>query len=110
MEVNSGIQWPWTLEDTTVSRSCIEAGSMFRAGPKATRRCNNQGEWEEADLTSCTIGEIEDPFLLVWFVIDTDQFTDDQEQDFVDNVSFLTNDMSETSLQACTSTLYKHSS
>ena len=60
---------------------------MFRTGPKASRRCNNQGEWEEADLTSCTIAEIEDPFLLVWFVIDADQYTDDQEQDFVDSVS-----------------------
>jgi hypothetical protein len=59
---------------------------MFRAGPKASRRCNNQGEWEEADLTSCTIAEIEDPFLLVWFVIDADQYTDDQEQDFVDSM------------------------
>jgi hypothetical protein len=87
VEVSSGIQWPWTLEDTTVSRPCSEAGSMFRTGPKASRRCNNQGEWEEADLTSCTIAEIEDPFLLVWFVIDADQYTDDQEQDFVDSVS-----------------------
>ena len=59
---------------------------MFRAGPKASRRCNNQ-EWEEADLTSCTIAEIEDPFLLVWFVIDADTHTDDQERDFVENVS-----------------------
>ena len=89
MEVSSGIQWPWALENTTVFRPCTEVGSMFHAGPKATRRCNHKGEWENADLTTCTIGEIEDPFLLVWFVIDADQYTDDQEQDFVDSVSFL---------------------
>ena len=87
VEVNSGIQWPRTLERSTASRPCTEAGSMFRAGPKALRRCNDQGEWEEADLTSCTIAEIEDPFLLVWFVIDADQYTDDQEEQFLDSVS-----------------------
>ena len=87
MEVHSCIQWPWTLEDTTVSRPCSEAGSMFRAGPKASRRCNNQGEWEEADLTSCTIAEIEDPFVLVWFVIDADTHAGDQNQDFIESVS-----------------------
>ena len=60
---------------------------MFRAGPKASRRCNNQGEWEEADLTSCTIAEIEDPFVLVWFVIDADTHAGDQNQDFIESVS-----------------------
>ena len=87
MEVNRGIQWQWTLEGNTVSRPCREAGSMFRAGPQASRRCNDQGEWEEADLTSCTLTEIEEPFLLLWFVIEADEITDDMKQGFIDSVS-----------------------
>ena len=90
MEVNSGIQWPRTLEGNRASRPCTEAGSMFRAGPKASRRCNDQGLWDEADLTSCTIADIEDPFLLVWFVIDANQYTNDQEQGFINSVSSIT--------------------
>ena len=81
------MQWPETFEGKTVSRPCIEAGSMFRAGPKASRRCNDREEWEEADLTSCTLTEIHDPFLLVWFVIEADEYIDGQEQDFIENVS-----------------------
>ena len=87
MEVNRGIQWQWTLEGNTVSRPCREAGSMFRVGPLASRRCNEQGEWEEADLTSCTLTLIEEPFLLVWFVIEADEFSENMEQEFVDSVS-----------------------
>ena len=87
MEVNGGIQWQSALEGTTVYRLCSDAGSMFRAGPQASRRCNDQGNWEEADLTSCTLTEIEEPFLLVWFVIEADEYRDSMEQDFVDSVS-----------------------
>ena len=87
VEVNGGIQWQWTLEGTTVSKPCSDAGSMFRTGPRGSRRCNEEGEWDEADLTSCTLAEIEEPFLLVWFVIEVEEYTDDMEQGFVDNVS-----------------------
>ena len=87
MEVNGGIQWQSALGGTTVYKPCSDAGSMFRAGPEASRRCNDRVNWEEADLTSCTLAEIEEPFLLVWFVIETDEYTDSMEQDFVDSVS-----------------------
>ena len=60
---------------------------MFRSGPLATRRCNETGEWEEADLTSCTLVEVEEPFLLIWFVIEADTFTDEMEEEVVSNVS-----------------------
>ena len=86
MEVHSGIQWPRTLRDSTVSRACTEATQRFRTGPMASRKCNNQGEWEEADLTPCTIIKVDNSFLLVWFVLDADKHTDDQEQEFVENV------------------------
>ena len=60
---------------------------MFRVGPRALRKCNEEGEWDEADLTSCTLAEVEEPFLLFWFVIEADAYTDDMEQGFVDSVS-----------------------
>ena len=87
MEVSSGIQWQSALEGTTVYRPCSDAGSMFLTGPQASRRCNNQGNWDAADLTSCTLREIEEPFLLVWFVIEADEYRDTMEQGFVDCVS-----------------------
>ena len=90
VEVNGGIQWPWTLEGTTAFRPCSEAGSMFRVGPRASRQCDQEGEWEDADLTSCTIADVEEPFILVWFVIDAEEYTDSMEQDFIDNVIYCT--------------------
>ena len=88
MEVGGGIQWSWTLENTTAFKPCSEAGSMFRVGPKASRQCNLEGEWEDADLTSCTtIADVKEPFLLVWFVIDAIEYTDDLEQGLISNVS-----------------------
>ena len=86
VEANGGIQWPWTLEGTMASRPCSDAGLMFRVGPRASRLCSEQGEWEEADLTSCTLTDAGEPFLLVWFVIEADEYTDDMEQSFVDSV------------------------
>ena len=87
MEVSSGIQWPFTLEGNTASRPCRDAGPMFRVGPQASRLCNGRGEWENADLTTCTLGEIEQPFLLAWFVIETEEYTADMEQEFIKTVS-----------------------
>ena len=87
VEVNGGIQWPWILEGTTALRLCSDAGPMFRVGPQASRLCNELGEWEEADLTSCTLTDVKEPFLLIWFVIEADEYTDDMEQSFVDSVS-----------------------
>lgn len=66
---------------------CSSAGSLFRDGPMATRKCNESGEWEEADLTSCTLVELNVPFLLTWFVLDTDMYTDAMEETFVRSVS-----------------------
>ena len=76
-----------TQNGPTVYRPCTEAGSIFRAGPKASRRCSGQGVWEEPDLTSCTIAGTAHPFLLVWFVIDADHHPHELEQTFVDSVS-----------------------
>ena len=88
-EVNGGIQWPWTPQDTLKEKPCREAGSVFRAGPLATRRCNERGEWEEADLTSCTLlADVEKPFLVVWFVIEADEYTPEMEQDFIQSVNY----------------------
>lgn len=86
LEVNGGILWQRTLQDSVVSKQCHEAGPVFRSGPEATRRCNETGEWEEADLTSCTLDEVEEPFLLVWFVIEADRFTGAMEEEFVSSV------------------------
>lgn len=86
-EVNSGIQWQQAQENTIVSMPCSSAGSLFRDGPMATRKCNESGEWEEADLTSCTLVELNIPFLLTWFVLDTDMYTDAMEETFVRSVS-----------------------
>ena len=85
-EVNSGIQWQQALESTIVSMPCSDAGSMFRDGPVATRKCNESGQWEDADLTSCTLVKLNEPFLLTWFVLDTDMYTDAMEETFVQSV------------------------
>ena len=89
MDLNSGILWPLSVESTTEFIPCTAAGSMFRVGPQASRFCNEQGEWEDPDLTSCTLTDIEQPFLLVWFVIEANEYTDDLEQDFIQSVSIL---------------------
>lgn len=87
-EVNGGIQWPWTQGGTTVYKSCSEAGSIFRAGPKASRKCSDQGVWEGADLFSCTlIADAKDPFLLIWFVINDAEYSNELEQIFMNSVS-----------------------
>ena len=67
---------------------CSDAGSMFREGPMATRKCNEIGEWEEADLISCTLVEIIEPFVLAWFVLDTDMYTNAMEETLVQSVSY----------------------
>lgn len=67
---------------------CSDAGSMFRDGPMATRECNGRGEWEEADLTSCTLVEVIEPFVLTWFVLDADMYTDGMEEEFLQSVSY----------------------
>ncbi|CAI8001269.1 Adhesion G protein-coupled receptor L1 [Geodia barretti] len=80
-----------TQNGPTVYRPCTEAGSIFRAGPKASRRCSGQGVWEEPDLTSCTIAGTAHPFLLVWFVIDADHHPHELEQTFVDSMKDILN-------------------
>lgn len=66
---------------------CSDAGPMFRSGPMATRMCNERGEWEEADLTSCTLVQIQEHFLLTWFVLDVSVYDDAMEETFVQSVS-----------------------
>ena len=66
---------------------CSDAGSMFRDGPVATRMCNEKGEWEEADMTSCTLVQVEEHFLLTWFVLDSSIYDAAMEGKFVQNVS-----------------------
>ena len=68
-------------------RPCSDAGGAFRDGPLVPRMCNETGEWEEADLMSCTLAQVEQPFLLAWFVLDTSTYTNDLEKIFVKSVS-----------------------
>ena len=70
-----------------MTQTCSDAGGAFRDGPLITRMCNETGEWEEADLTPCTLAQVEQPFLLAWFVLDTSTYTHDLEERFVISVS-----------------------
>lgn len=65
--------WPRTVENTSVEISCSQASSQFRTETRATRKCLDNGEWSEADLTSCTLRSDADPFLLIWFVIESNE-------------------------------------
>lgn len=76
-EIADGILWPRTVESTSAAISCSQASSQFRRETQATRRCLDNSMWAAADLTSCTLRGDAEPFLLVWFVIETNTESDD---------------------------------
>lgn len=60
------------MENFTAELPCSFAGSFFRQETRATRQCLNGGRWGAPDLTTCTLQQDSEPFLLIWFVLDLD--------------------------------------
>ena len=85
-EVSSGILWPRTVQGTPAMAPCRDGGDRFRGGPIVTRSCLDNGEWAEADFTSCTLDVSDGGFLLLWFVIETDEISDTQRTNLEANV------------------------
>ena len=67
----------------------MQAGSFFREGTQATRRCMENGEWEDVDFTSCTLVESSPPFLLLSLVIEADEVEGELESFLVMEVCLL---------------------
>lgn len=44
---------------------------MFRRETRALRRCLSTGIWDEPDLSSCTLKNNVEPFLLISFILDS---------------------------------------
>lgn len=77
----SGIQWSRTEGKSEVSQACSLAGSLFRRGTFATRRCSVEGVWSDVDLSTCTLIRNPPPFLLLSFVLETEE-----QSSSVDNI------------------------
>lgn len=78
-EAEGGILWPRTVEGEVAEVPCTEAGPFYRAGPLATRQCNNLGEWDRADFSSCTLADTaSEPFLLLWLVVEADGISEEE--------------------------------
>lgn len=70
VEVADGFRWPRTMENIAAELPCSSAGSFFRRETRAIRQCLNGGRWGVPDLTTCTLQQDSEPFLLIWFVLD----------------------------------------
>ncbi len=79
-DVQGGIAWPRTIQGLVAEVPCSQAGPFYRMGAVARRGCNEMGEWETADFSSCTLDDsASEPFLLLWLVVQTDE--DDIEEE-----------------------------
>lgn len=58
------------MENSTAELSCSLAGSFFRSETKALRPCLINGAWGAPDLTTCTLRQDAESFLLIWFVLE----------------------------------------
>ena len=67
-----GFLWPRTVENSAHEVSCNLASEFFRSETLAVRQCQDGGIWGASDLTTCTLQENVEPFLLLWFVIETE--------------------------------------
>lgn len=65
-----GFLWPRTVEKSAREVSCNLASDLFRRETLAVRQCQDGGIWGAPDLTTCTLQENVEPFLLLWFVIE----------------------------------------
>lgn len=72
-----GILWPRTPENLLSEFSCDLISSSFRKETRVTRQCLGAGRWAGPDLTSCTLREDSEPFLLLWFVIEANVSSND---------------------------------
>ena len=53
--ISHGIIWDGQSENTTTFKRCSELHRNFRSGTYASRKCNEIGEWENVNLTDCTM-------------------------------------------------------
>ena len=72
-----GVLWPRTLENSFSEFPCSHISSLFRRETRVTRQCLDTGRWEDPDLTTCTLREDPEPFLLLWFVIEANNSSDE---------------------------------
>lgn len=50
-----GLIWPNTTLNQVVEQDCSDIHQLFWPGPKATRRCMNNGKWGNVDIRQCTV-------------------------------------------------------
>ena len=63
-EFNGGLIWPRTLSNSQASLACSNAGTHFEIH-STTRYCDLTGNWNNLDLSTCTLVEKSVTFLLV---------------------------------------------
>jgi len=55
--ISYGLVWNTTAASTTIDQSCSNIHQVFWHGPKATRKCLDNGRWSNVDITQCTVRE-----------------------------------------------------
>ncbi len=86
-DVQGGVAWSRTEERKFAEFPCNDAGSFYRVGPLARRQCNEMGEWETADFSSCTLADTaSEPFFLLWLVVEADDVSTEEETTLEDEV------------------------
>lgn len=63
------------MDNSVAELPCILASNFFRQETRALRPCLRNGQWGATDLTTCTLQNGADTFLLLWFVIETNEET-----------------------------------
>ena len=71
-ELSDGFLWPRTVENSAYQVPCNLASSYFSSKTLAVRQCGGGGIWGSPDVTTCTLEDDTEPFLLHWLVINTD--------------------------------------
>ena len=56
-DLSYGLVWDTTAASTTVNQDCHNIHQIFWRGPKATRRCLDNGKWSNVDITQCIVRE-----------------------------------------------------
>lgn len=63
-DISHGLIWEGQSENTTTFKRCSELHRNFRSGTRASRKCNAKGEWENVNLTDCTMYAYTDPVVV----------------------------------------------
>ena len=61
-----GILWPITEIGKVVEHFCSDINPSFGFGPRATRRCRENGTWSTVDTSQCSIRPMQQSTIVVY--------------------------------------------